>query len=58
MFGLSIRQLVNKTMLDRFSGQQVQKIPLKTGPKYIIVNGHNVYVRTYSYDYVFAIESY
>lgn len=43
-------------VLDRFSGQPVQKIQLKTGPTYIIVKGQNVYVRTYSEDYVFAIQ--
>ena len=43
-------------VLDKYSGQRVQKIPLKKAPGYIITKGSSVLVRTYSYDYVFSIK--
>ncbi len=41
-------------VVDKYSGQRVQKIFLKKGPQYVVVKGNRVYVRTYSYDYVFS----
>ena len=43
-------------VLDKYSGQRVQKIPLKKAPGYIITKGSSVLVRTYSYDYTFSIQ--
>lgn len=45
-------------VLDKYSGQRVQKIPIKSAADYVIVKGQNVYVGTYSYDYVFAIQEF
>ena len=41
-------------VIDKYSGQRVQKIFLNKGPEYVVVKGNRVYVRTYSYDYVFS----
>ena len=41
-------------VVDKYSGQRVQKIFLKKGPEFVVVKGNRVYVRTYSYDYVFS----
>ena len=41
-------------VVDKYSGQRVQKIFLKKGPQYVVVKGNRVYVRTYSCDYVFS----
>ena len=43
-------------VLDKYSGQRVQKIPIKNAADYVFVKGQTVYVGTYSYDYVFAIQ--
>lgn len=42
--------------LDKRSGAIVQKIPLKSGPSYIIRKDNAVFVRTYNTDYVFEIK--
>ena len=42
-------------IVDKFSGQRVKKKKKKKGPECIIIKESNVYVRTYSYDYVFEI---
>lgn len=41
-------------VVDKFSGQRVQTIPLKKAASYIIEKDSKVYVRTYSFDYVFT----
>ena len=41
-------------VVDKYSGQRVQKIFLKKAPGSIVVKGNRIYVRTYSYDYVFS----
>ena len=43
-------------VLDKYSGQRVQRIFLKKGPDWVVVKGSSVYVRTYSLDYVFSIQ--
>ena len=43
-------------VLDKYSGQRVQKIALKNGPEYIIAKENSLLVRTYSYNYVFSIQ--
>ena len=40
-------------VVDKYSGQRVQKIWLKKASEYIIEKGGKLYVRTYSFDYVF-----
>jgi hypothetical protein len=42
--------------LDKRSGAVVQKIPLKSGPSYIVRKADKVFVRTYNTDYVFGIK--
>ncbi len=41
--------------LDRSTGAVVQKLPVKSGPEYVIRKGDKLYVRTYNMDYVFAV---
>lgn len=41
-------------VVDKYSGQRVQKIFLKKAPKHVIAKDNRIYVRTYSYDYVFS----
>ncbi|MBR5654002.1 MAG: hypothetical protein IKX22_07955 [Prevotella sp.] len=41
-------------VVDKYSGQRVQKIYLKKAPEQVIAKGNRIYVRTYSYDYVFS----
>lgn len=43
-------------VLDKYSGQRIQKIPLKKGPGIIMVKNNCAYVQTYNLDYVFAIQ--
>lgn len=43
-------------VLDKYSGQRIQKIPLRKGPEIILVKDNCVYVKTYNLDYVFAIQ--
>jgi hypothetical protein len=42
-------------VLDKYSGQRIQKISLKKSAEYIIIKERHVYVRTYSYDYIFEM---
>lgn len=42
-------------VVDKYSGQRLQKIPLKKMATMILPKGNRVYVRTYSYDYVFEM---
>ena len=44
-------------VLDKHSGDVVQKIKLKTGPEFIIEKDNDIYVRTYSEDYVFSMSN-
>ncbi len=41
-------------VVDKYSGQRVQKIPLKKAASHVVAKGNKVYVRTYSFDYVFS----
>lgn len=43
--------------LDRRTGAVVQKLPVKSGPEYVIRKGDRLYVRTYNTDYIFAVTS-
>jgi len=42
-------------LLRRRDGEAVGKIPLKSGPDYIIRQGDRLYVRTYNTDYIFQL---
>jgi hypothetical protein len=42
--------------LNRYTGSVVQKLPLSSGPSYIIRKGSQLFVRTYSSDYIFKIQ--
>ena len=42
-------------LINRWTGQIAQKIPLKTGPDYILRKGEQIYVRTYDQDYIFQL---
>ena len=44
-------------VLDANSGKYIQRVKLRKGPDYIVVTGDKVYVRTYSYDYIFNIKA-
>lgn len=43
-------------VLDKFSGERVQTIKLKTGPDFILEKNGSLYVRTYSDNYVFTMK--
>ena len=43
-------------VLNRFTGEEVQRTRVKTGPDYCVSKGDNLYVRCYDTDYVFRIE--
>ena len=43
-------------VVDKFSGERVQTIKLKSGADYIIERDGMIYVRTYNDDYVFSIK--
>mgnify|MGYP001581531859 CR=1 FL=1 len=43
-------------ILNKHTGALSQQIGLKTGPDYIVHRGNEVYVRTYSTNYIFEIE--
>ena len=43
-------------VIDKYCGQRVQKIPVKTAADYIYVKGQYAYVRTYDSDYIFEIK--
>lgn len=42
--------------LNRHTGAVIQKLPLKSGPSFIIRKQKELYVRTYNSDYIFTIE--
>jgi hypothetical protein len=42
-------------VLRRKTGDVTQKIPLKSGPDYIIRKNNDIFVRTYDTDYIFRI---
>lgn len=42
-------------VLDRTNGKIVKRIPVKSGPEYIIERDGQLFVRTYDTDYVFAL---
>ena len=42
-------------VVDKYSGQRVQKLPVKKAVDYVVPKDGKAYVRTYSYDYVFKI---
>ena len=46
----------NLFVLDKYSGQRVQKIPMKKMVNEVVRKGDMLYVRTYSFDYVFNIK--
>lgn len=41
-------------VVDKYSGQRVQRIWVKKSPSYVVIQGRKAYVRTYSFDYVFG----
>jgi outer membrane protein assembly factor BamB len=41
-------------VLDRATGRTLQRIPIKTGPEYILRKGDRLYVRCYDTNYIFA----
>ena len=43
-------------VLDKYSGQRIQKTPVKKKVDYVVPKGDKAYIRTYSYDYVFRIQ--
>lgn len=43
-------------ILDKYSGQRVKRIPVKKMVNEVVPKGDLLYVRTYSYDYLFKIE--
>jgi outer membrane protein assembly factor BamB len=44
-------------VLDQETGRELQRIPLKTGPDFIMKRDDRVYVRCYDTDYVFVIRN-
>lgn len=42
-------------LLRRRDGEAVEKIPLKSGPSYLIRRDDQLYVRTYNTDYIFQL---
>ena len=46
----------NLFVLDKYSGQRVQKIPVKKMVNEVVPKDGLAYVRTYSFDYVFKIQ--
>ncbi|MCC6160176.1 MAG: hypothetical protein IT350_19145 [Deltaproteobacteria bacterium] len=42
-------------VLDRLSGKVRARVPVKSGPEYLILKDETLYVRCYDTDYVFAI---
>ena len=43
-------------ILDKYSGQRIKRIPMKKMVNEVVPRGDLLYVRTYSYDYLFKIE--
>lgn len=46
----------NLFVLDKYSGQRIQKLPLKTMADCVVVKMGYAYVHTYSYDYIFSVK--
>lgn len=46
----------NLFILDKYSGQRIQKLPLKKMALEVVPKDGYLYVRTYSYDYLFKIQ--
>lgn len=46
----------NLFVVDKYSGQRIKKIPMKKMVTEIVPKGDRLYVRTYSYDYVFRFQ--
>jgi hypothetical protein len=44
-------------LLDRRTGEARQRLPVRSGPSYIIRRGERVYVRAYDSDYLFRLAS-
>lgn len=42
-------------VLDRATGAVTQKLPVRSGPEYIVPKSDQLFVRTYDTDYVFAV---
>lgn len=43
------------TLINRYTGNTMSKITVKKSPEYFHLDGDTLYVRTYSYDYVFKL---
>jgi outer membrane protein assembly factor BamB len=43
-------------VVDKYSGQRLQKLPVKKAVDYVVPKNGKAYVRTYSYDYVFKMQ--
>lgn len=46
----------NLFIVDKYSGQRIQKIPMKKMVTEVVPKNNYLYVRTYSYDYLFEIK--
>lgn len=46
----------NLYVLDKYSGQRVQKIPVKKMVNDVVIRDGLAYVRTYSFDYIFTVK--
>jgi hypothetical protein len=44
-------------LLDRATGEPRQRLPVRSGPRYIIRKGERIFVRAYDADYVFRLAS-
>jgi hypothetical protein len=42
-------------VLERATGKTVSKVPLKSGPDFLIEKDGELFVRTYDTDYVFTV---
>ncbi len=43
-------------ILNRITGEKVERYPVKTGPDYVISRNDSLFVRTYNTNYIYAIE--
>ena len=41
-------------VVDKYSGQRVSRLPLKTMAEYVFVKGKTVYVHCYNYNCIFS----
>ena len=44
------------TIFNRYTGELIEKIDIKKSPDYFYLDGNRLYVRTYSYDYIFDLQ--